>query len=256
MVRIVAHRGGRQLAVENTLAAFQNAVASGCDGVEIDMVLSRDGHLMAFHDDSLQRMTGVDARVWDLTAHELGALSLRTPEDRPLPGTGEGIHTLDTVAAALPSQVDLVLDTKHDDRECPGLSDALVRFCQAWGAGRVSVLSVHHDFLRDFARRVPEARVLFNYRVPVEPTGIPNFDGRAGLAVGMRALTPAMLVEARTRQWPVYLWTPNTGQELEVAMGLGVSHVITDAIDVALAQRRAWAFTGGRCDDVGGTAAV
>jgi glycerophosphoryl diester phosphodiesterase len=256
MAEIVAHRGGRQLAVENTLAAFQNAVAWGCDGVEIDIVPSRDGHLMVFHDDSLHRLTGVDARVWDLAARELEALSVATAEDLHLPGTGEGIHTLETIAAALPSHLNLVLDSKHDDSEFPGLLDALVQFCRTWGGGRVSVLSVHHDFLREFARRVPEARILFNYRVPVDPPAIPDFDGKAGLAVGMSALTPAMLVEAQKRQWPVYLWTPNTALELEVALALGVSHVITDAIDVALAKRRALAITRRRCDNVAGTEPV
>jgi glycerophosphoryl diester phosphodiesterase len=46
----IAHRGGAGLAPENTLAAFRDAVARGCDGAELDVQLSRDGAVVVFHD--------------------------------------------------------------------------------------------------------------------------------------------------------------------------------------------------------------
>jgi glycerophosphoryl diester phosphodiesterase len=46
----IAHRGGAGLRPENTLAAFADAVARGCDGAELDVQLSKDGHLVVFHD--------------------------------------------------------------------------------------------------------------------------------------------------------------------------------------------------------------
>ncbi|HEX3944436.1 MAG TPA: glycerophosphodiester phosphodiesterase family protein [Rhizomicrobium sp.] len=46
----IAHRGGAGLFPENTLAAFRNAVALGCDGAELDVQLSRDGEVVVFHD--------------------------------------------------------------------------------------------------------------------------------------------------------------------------------------------------------------
>src|ERR1700748_2578372 len=45
-----AHRGGAGLYPENTLAAFADAVARGCDGGELDVQLSKDGEVVVFHD--------------------------------------------------------------------------------------------------------------------------------------------------------------------------------------------------------------
>ncbi|MBU6444079.1 MAG: glycerophosphodiester phosphodiesterase [Alphaproteobacteria bacterium] len=46
----IAHRGGAGLNPENTLAAFADAVARGCDGAELDVQLSADGEVVVFHD--------------------------------------------------------------------------------------------------------------------------------------------------------------------------------------------------------------
>ena len=50
MTWCIAHRGGAGLLPENTLAAFGDAVARGCDGAELDVQLSRDGEVIVFHD--------------------------------------------------------------------------------------------------------------------------------------------------------------------------------------------------------------
>ncbi len=49
----IAHRGGAALRPENTLAAFADAVARGCDGAELDVQLSKDNQLVVFHDNRL-----------------------------------------------------------------------------------------------------------------------------------------------------------------------------------------------------------
>ena len=56
----IAHRGGAQLMPENTLAAFADALARGCDGAELDVQLTRDGVAVVHHDFRL--MAGCGAR--------------------------------------------------------------------------------------------------------------------------------------------------------------------------------------------------
>src|SRR5215475_8462662 len=68
---IIGHRGASAVAPENTMAAFQAAIAAGADGVEFDVRLSRDGVPVIIHDDTLQRTVGLRKRVSDLTAEEL-----------------------------------------------------------------------------------------------------------------------------------------------------------------------------------------
>lgn len=73
-----AHRGlhSRDLSVpENSLQAFRLAARAGY-GIELDVQLSKDGQVVVFHDDDLERVCGVKARVDELDYSELSRLSL------------------------------------------------------------------------------------------------------------------------------------------------------------------------------------
>jgi hypothetical protein len=56
-----AHRGASEYAPENTLSSFFMGAAMGANGIETDIQLTKDGIPVLFHDDSLKRVTGVDA---------------------------------------------------------------------------------------------------------------------------------------------------------------------------------------------------
>ena len=71
---IFAHRGASAYAPENTLAAFNLAVEQGADGIELDVKLSADGHVVIFHDPALKRTTGAEGHLKDKTLDELRTL--------------------------------------------------------------------------------------------------------------------------------------------------------------------------------------
>ena len=79
----VAHRGlwSPDGPPENSLAAFQAACAAGY-GIELDVQLSADGEAMVFHDDDLERMTGVAGKLCDRTAADIGELRLTGSDER------------------------------------------------------------------------------------------------------------------------------------------------------------------------------
>lgn len=79
----IAHRGlwSPDGAPENSLGAFQAACAAGY-GIELDVQLSADGEAMVFHDDDLDRLTGVAGRVCDHTAADLSAMQLKGSDER------------------------------------------------------------------------------------------------------------------------------------------------------------------------------
>ncbi|MDF1692799.1 MAG: glycerophosphodiester phosphodiesterase family protein [Zhongshania sp.] len=70
----IAHRGWRQHYPENTLIAFQQAIAAGAVNIELDIQISADGVPFVFHDPNLQRMCGCDGLIWEYRADELLAL--------------------------------------------------------------------------------------------------------------------------------------------------------------------------------------
>ena len=71
MVKILAHRGFSSRYPENSMLAFERALALGADGAEFDVQISSDGVPVVFHDENLIRITGTDALVKDLTLAEL-----------------------------------------------------------------------------------------------------------------------------------------------------------------------------------------
>lgn len=82
--RNIAHRGlydKDQAIPENSLPAFIKARENGY-GIELDVQLSKDGQVVVFHDDTLDRACGVDARVDSLDYAELEKLSLFSTEER------------------------------------------------------------------------------------------------------------------------------------------------------------------------------
>jgi glycerophosphoryl diester phosphodiesterase len=138
--RNIAHRGGAGLRPENTLAAFADAVARGCDGAELDIQLSADGVVVVHHDYRLKPNLTRDGagrwlkpptpRIKDLTLEELRGFDIgrAAPESdyaRAHASTvwcdGERIPTLvETIAvakaASAPFQLFVELKTSFSDR--------------------------------------------------------------------------------------------------------------------------------------------
>jgi glycerophosphoryl diester phosphodiesterase len=83
---VYAHRGARADEPENTLRSFRRALAQGADGIELDIRLSADGHLVVIHDKAVDRTTDGSGLVADLSLAEIQALDA---------GQGERIPTFD-----------------------------------------------------------------------------------------------------------------------------------------------------------------
>jgi glycerophosphoryl diester phosphodiesterase len=74
LMLVIGHRGFPSRAPENTLASFEAALDLGVDGLELDVHLSRDGHLVVIHDQNLARTTDGQGLVHEHTLAELKAL--------------------------------------------------------------------------------------------------------------------------------------------------------------------------------------
>jgi glycerophosphoryl diester phosphodiesterase len=98
IVSVIAHRGGSKIRPENTMAAFDHAVALGVDALECDVHLSRDGEVVVIHDSTLERTTDVSGPVGALTAEELArvdaACRFGGAGDFPFRGRGFGVPRL------------------------------------------------------------------------------------------------------------------------------------------------------------------
>lgn len=111
----VAHRGLHtkdKSIPENSLAAFDRACENGY-GIELDVQLSKDGQVVVFHDDTLNRVCGVDSRVDAKTLEELKSLSLC--------GTKETIPLFTEVLDVVKGRAPLIVELKkspHTEELC------------------------------------------------------------------------------------------------------------------------------------------
>lgn len=74
MPLVIAHQGGEHLAPSNTMIAFEQAVDMGIDVLETDIHMTKDGHLVAIHDPTVDRTTDGKGLVSDLILEEIQQL--------------------------------------------------------------------------------------------------------------------------------------------------------------------------------------
>lgn len=117
-----AHRGLHDIKngiPENSLAAFKNAVDHGY-GVEFDVQLTSDNVAVVFHDDSLERMCGVDMKIYEMTYEEIS--------DMKLLGTDNYIPLLTDVIKVIDGQVPILMEIKMhnlDTKVCTIANDIM-----------------------------------------------------------------------------------------------------------------------------------
>ena len=142
-----AHRGlhSRDKGVpENSLAAFIAAVDAGY-GIELDIQLSKDGEVVVFHDDDLERVCGVSGRVDAFSYEELSSFRLL--------GTDYGIPHLRDVLKVVDGRVPMIIELKTGPRN--------TQLCQsAWRIlrqydGDICIESFDPRIVRWFYRNVP-----------------------------------------------------------------------------------------------------
>src|SRR5690606_41494206 len=95
MPYVYGHRGAAAVAPENTMASFIKALEAGADGIELDFQMTKDGHLVVIHDQTLMRTAGKDGWVKDHTLAELRQLDAGSWFDARVAGeripTREGV---------------------------------------------------------------------------------------------------------------------------------------------------------------------
>ena len=124
---IIAHRGASADAPENTVSALRLGYAQGAHGGEVDVHLTKDGHVVVIHDPDLRRVAGADARVADLTLTELRQFDVGRFGRWAGRGFSENVPTLDEILALVPAGKKLFVEVKTGTELLPALDAALRR---------------------------------------------------------------------------------------------------------------------------------
>lgn len=219
---VVAHRGDSVRHPENTLAAFDAAIAAGADGIECDVRLDGAGRARVFHDDDTARLTGVAGPFAAHAPSDLAALRV----------AGQPIPTLDEVAALVagaprPLLWNVELKPSAD-------AERLVTAClPAFAAARsVSVLVSSFDprVLVALHRVAPALRVAYLYEDLLALRALRWLPGAERLDLHPRhdLVDAAHLAEYARPGRAFRSWTVDEPAEASRLAGLGVAAVITN----------------------------
>ncbi|MFI5834308.1 glycerophosphodiester phosphodiesterase [Micromonospora sp. NPDC051300] len=243
---VFAHRGSSHDLPEHTLAAYLRALDEGADGLECDVRLTRDGHLVCVHDRRLDRTSNGHGLVSARTLAELETLDFGSWH--PVAGASrlDESHTrlltlerlLDAVRAA-GRPVRLLIETKHPSRYRGDVERRLVDLLRRYGLAepgpddpvRVTVMSFSPLAVRRIHELAPALPTVLLLEV------LPRWLKLGRLPFGCRIAGPGVdLVRARPRLVPalraaghaVYVWTVNEPEDMELVLAAGVDGVITD----------------------------
>ena len=148
MYKNFAHRGLHKkdkTVPENSLAAFERASSYGY-GIELDVQLSKDGQVVVFHDDTLNRVCGVDSRVDEKTYDELSKISLC--------GTTQTIPLFSEVLKTVRGRGPLIVELKNGKRNeelCEKTYALLSKY-----SGEYCIESFNPFIVRWFKKNAPE----------------------------------------------------------------------------------------------------
>ena len=238
MTQIWAHRGARREAPENTLPAFELAVAQGADGVEFDVQLTADGTVVVIHDESVERTTDGNGPVAGFTLGELQGLDASSG----FPGyAGVQIPTLaQTLDLLAPTGLKLNIELKNSDEAYPGLEEKVLAAVAAHQiADRVVLSTFNHYSLKKMQSLGAPSQLGMLYTDPLYKPW------RYAAKLGVGAIHPparyvlsgGWVRKAQASGLAVRPWVVNSERMLARMFRWGVDGVFTDVPAAAVALR-------------------
>ncbi|MFC9877997.1 glycerophosphodiester phosphodiesterase [Nocardia salmonicida] len=234
---VVAHRGASAARPEHTLAAYELALQEGADGVECDVRLTRDGHLVCVHDRTVDRTADATGLVSELTLDELRDMNFGTDE------APQGVLALsDLIGLVLDWRTrptKLFIETKHPVRYGALVENKVLAELQRFGIATPASADHSRAVVMSFA-----ATAVWRIRraAPLLPTVLLGessrfLGGGAATTVGATAVGPSvktlrehpeLVDKAAAAGRATYCWTVDEPEDVTLCADLGVSWVATN----------------------------
>ncbi|MCV7217749.1 glycerophosphodiester phosphodiesterase [Mycobacterium crocinum] len=242
---VVAHRGASADRPEHTLAAYDLALREGADGVECDVRLTRDGHLVCVHDRRVDRTSTGTGLVSEMTLAELkrldwGAWHSSAGTENPAEGTG--VLTLDDLVRLVLDwnrPVKMFIETKHPVRYGGLVESKVLALLHRYGIAAPASADLSRAVVMSFS-----AAAVWRIRraAPLLPTVLLGetsryLGGSAATTVGATAVGPSIttlrehpeLVDRAAAQGrAMYCWTVDHYEDVGYCRDLGVGWIATN----------------------------
>lgn len=244
----IAHRGGAALAPEETLEAFAKSEEAGADMFEYDVHITKDGHLIASHDATVDRITTGTGYINDLTLTEIKALDagekfVDVNGESPYKGQGVQLATVEEIFLLFPHKR-AVIELKDTNR--PELYEAMNqeiwRLIQQYNMeDKVIIASFDHKINQRF-KEISNGQVAIGAgeseatsyltKMILRLNGIAHTDAQAfqlpTTQHGLDLTQKNIINGSRQRGLDVYYWTINDEETMRDLIAKGVDGIMTD----------------------------
>ncbi len=219
---IFAHRGASAIAPENTLAAFNAACASNCDGVEFD-IQQVDGKFIVFHDRYLERTTSSEGLLIEHSFEQLRQLDV---------GNGEIMPTLAEVLA-------IVADQKVINIELKSIAiDDLPLFFQHLDNAKINnkinnnqllLSSFNHQLLQAIKQQRPEFYLgALSAALPLNNAEFAQQLTAYSVNMTIQYISQEFVDDAHQRGLKVYVYTVDNLRDIKMLQAMGVDGIFSN----------------------------
>lgn len=216
-IPVFAHRGFDDDSLENSFAAFDTALLSGCPQVELDVRASSDGVLYVCHDETLSHVAGLDWKVSDHTSSEL---------DQVIMKNGENLHRLSDVIGRYRDQLIYLIEFKEDTDNPTPFLDVVEQYPQY--ASTMQIQSFYPTILEAIHSKLPNmfVQLLINEYWEIFPAL--DYDWLDSLALDEKLITQDRVREIHDAGKEVWLWTVDDPNKIREFLSWGADGVITN----------------------------
>lgn len=231
---IVAHRGGGDLGVENSLDSLRRAISvGGVKWSEIDVQRTRDNHYILHHDGTFKRLAGEPRSVGQMTLAEIKQLSLR---NRLMPSQpAQPVVTIEEALDLAKNKIGLFIELKGRSADHQMVDDLVRMIKQRRMVDQTVLLSTKYPLIKYIEERYPEIQTGYLYYFAVGGTADLVSDY---LIMEELQATPAKVAEIQAKGKKAIVWTVNRPASIDHFLRLRVDGIITDHVNRAKRQVR------------------
>jgi glycerophosphoryl diester phosphodiesterase len=251
--QVVAHRGSSQMNAEHTLGAYVAALDEGAEGLEADVRLTADGHLVCVHDRRVDRVANARGLVSTMELAQLDELdfaSWKNPWadlDDEAPEVDQETRKVLTLRRLIEAvadydrPVELAIETKHPTRYGGLVERRLVELLDSYGWTRkgapVRVMSFSYSAINRVKKLAPDLDVvmlvdrLYSWELTRNLAGE---DWIAGPGIDLLRDNPRFRRRLARSSRRVHVWVVNDPEDIDLCLELGVEAIITDTPAKAL----------------------
>lgn len=232
---IYAHRGASGYAPENTMAAFEKAIELNSEGIEIDVQMSKDGHLIICHDEKVDRTTNGRGYIKDIYLKDIKLLDAGYKFNGDY--IGEEIPTLSELMELIKdNNMILNIELKNNVIEYRGIEEKTIDMIKQYKMeNRVIISSFNHSSLYKVKEIDPSIKtgILYSKNINNPIRFAKNIKADA-IHPNYKRLNRFVIEKAKKENIQINTFTVNIRDYMKLLIDIKIDGIITDYPDIAL----------------------